>query len=186
MAGTATRVRVPAETFPLFTSRHEFDFARLDLADLSIEEVATALARLFRWKGNSPVSVAMHSVLMSRCAKTKRVARAALMHDCHECLFAGDLPSPMRDLAWMKPWAATERRFDRALERRFGVELVPMLPAVKNLDKRALRNEVMDFLPGAAETVYGYRRLPVEFDPPMTPAQGRDAFLAEARRLGIS
>jgi hypothetical protein len=172
------------DTYEVFTQDSTFDFAHPDLTDLTIEEVAVALGRLFRWRGAIPVTVAQHSVVMSQCASTENVARWCLCHDIPEVL-CGDMPGPLKQLAALAQYRKAEDRIMQAVADRFG--LTGAQPReVHRLDMRARRSEVEEFLPHAAAAARHYRPLPVLLAPAWTPAQARDAFIAEARRLEIS
>jgi hypothetical protein len=100
------------------------------------------------------------------------------MHDAHE-MFVADVPSPMKELAWMLPYKRAEERFERAVAERFGLPL-PIPPGVRRLDIRARRNEVEEFLPDAMETVAGIRPLPVTLAPAWSSAKTRREFISEA------
>lgn len=172
-------------THQVLTDRGAYDWRRPDLSELTLEEVATALSRIHRFQGSSPVTVAEHSVAMARAASSDDVARSALFHDGHE-MFLSDLPSPMRELSWVRNnWPPAEERFDKAMEERFDVRLVPMRPSVKRLDKRSLRSEVEAFLPHALPVAQRWSPLPEPMEG-WSPARAKREWLAEARRLGLS
>jgi hypothetical protein len=171
-----------AATYEVYAGEGCFDFRHPDLSDLTVEEVAVSLSRLYRWRGSIPVSVGQHSVLLARYAEGLPTARWCLMHDATE-VFVGDMPSPLKALGMMTAYRAAEERFRQAIQERFDLGPVPM--AVKRLDLRIRRDEVEAYLPSALDAVKGVRPLGVEIAPAWTPAQSRDAFIAEARRLGI-
>jgi hypothetical protein len=171
-----------AATYEVYAGEGVYDFRRPDLSDLTVEEIAVSLGRLYRWRGSIPVSVGQHSVLLARYAEGLPTARWCLMHDATE-IFVGDCPSPLKHLGLMAGFRAAEARFHQAIQERF--DLGPEPKAVKRLDRRICRDEVDAYLPSALDAVKSVRPLGVEIIPAWTPAQSRDAFLAEARRLGI-
>src|SRR6266496_3775943 len=172
-----------AASYPIFTATRAFDYRHPDLSDLSIEEVATSLGRLFRWRGSSPVTVGQHSVAMARCASTDAVAQWCLLHDAAEILI-GDAPSPLKALACMDGFRRAEARILNALAERFDLPL-PLPGEVKRLDRRACRSEVEEFLPIALTTVKGVTPLPISLAPAWSPAKARREFLAQARTLDL-
>lgn len=77
-----------------------FDFDDLDSNIFDAEEVATVLSRLHRFGGHTrwPYTVAQHSVLVSRRARTDYMLAnplAALLHDVAES-FIGDMIAPLK------------------------------------------------------------------------------------------
>lgn len=174
-----------AASYPVYAGEHVFDFRRPDLTDLSVQEVATSLSRLFRWRGSIPVSVAQHSVVLARYVKNDDdLARWCLLHDATEVLI-GDLPSPLKALPSMQPIRNAERRMLEAVAHRFNLPL-PEPPELRVLDVRIRRNECLEFLPSALPTTQGIRPLRVDLAPPWSSAKARREFLAEARRLEIA
>jgi 5'-deoxynucleotidase YfbR-like HD superfamily hydrolase len=170
-------------TYPIFAAEHEFDFARPDLADLTVDECATSLGRLFRWRGAIPISVGQHSVVLARHAKNEDVSRWLLLHDVPEILL-GDLPSPLKALTALEPYRRAEERMMLAVVERFDLP-TPEPPAVRKYDVRIRRDEVAQHLPHAIDAVKHLRPLGVELDPWMA-ARARREFVAEAKNLGVS
>ena len=79
-------------SFPVYCADGlTFDLAEPDLAAVSLETIAGGLARLFRWRGNCPISVAQHSCYMADAARTMAGRRWCLVHDVPE-IALGDLP----------------------------------------------------------------------------------------------
>lgn len=60
---------------------------------LPIRPLARVLARIYRWSGNTPITVAQHSVMASYLS---RHPREALFHDAAEALL-GDINTPLKE-----------------------------------------------------------------------------------------
>lgn len=92
---------------------------RLDLSDLSVEYLASTLAKLNRFIGHTPYpySVAQHAVLVSALASPEW-AYEALHHDDTEAL-VGDLASPIKK--GCPGFRRLEARVRGPLARRFGL-----------------------------------------------------------------
>ena len=122
---------------------------RLDLLDpspmdIEIIDIAHGLARVSRWngqtKGNNPMSVAQHSVLVEKILTLnapkmeQRWRLAALLHDSPEYVI-GDMISPFK-YALGGIYRDIESRLEAAIHIRFG--LPATLPThVKRAIKRA-------------------------------------------------
>ncbi|MBK6920580.1 MAG: hypothetical protein IPH07_24480 [Deltaproteobacteria bacterium] len=115
----------------------------LDLDDprpeqIRLTDVATGLAHVCRWNGQTPlgqrISVAEHSVLVARLAiaslaalptdDPRPVVQACLLHDAHEAYPPGDVAGPVK--AYLRArgdhvLAELEAAVQRAIELRFGV-----------------------------------------------------------------
>ena len=122
---------------------------RLDLLDpspidIEIIDIAHGLARVSRWngqtKGNTPMSVAQHSVLVEKiltlnAPKMERRWRlAALLHDSPEYVI-GDMISPFK-YALGGIYRDIESRLEAAIHIRFGLPAT-LPPNVKRAIKRA-------------------------------------------------
>lgn len=122
---------------------------RLDLLDpspidIEIIDIAHGLARVSRWngqtKGNNPMSVAQHSVLVEKiltlnAPKMERRWRlAALLHDSPEYVI-GDMISPFK-YALGGIYRDIESRLEAAIHIRFGLPAT-LPPSVKRAIKRA-------------------------------------------------
>lgn len=122
---------------------------RLDLLDpspidIEIIDIAHGLARVSRWngqtKGNNPISVAQHSVLVEKiltlnAPKMERRWRlAALLHDSPEYVI-GDMISPFK-YALGGIYRDIESRLEAAIHIRFGLPAT-LPPNVKRAIKRA-------------------------------------------------
>jgi 5'-deoxynucleotidase YfbR-like HD superfamily hydrolase len=188
---------------------------RLDLLsptplDWTDEDLATGLARTYRWGGHSvwpgaPLSVAQHSLtvlaLRQEAAQGMLGAKAQmreLLHDADEGLINFDCISPLKPFLGAG-FAALERRLSLVIAQRYG--LAAWTPEEKRAHKRA------DIAAAAAEAVYvagwtaaevrealGIKAAVRETDPlarrydaepwrPWAPEEASARFLAELRRL---
>ena len=130
---------------------HVIELLAPDFAEVSIEEVAHALARINRFCGHtrtiSGYSVAAHSVAVSHHVPREH-ALWALMHDAHEA-FLGDITSPvkmaLRELGGGPALDELEWRLVLATRQRWG--LFGTVPSeVKTADLEALATERRDLL----------------------------------------
>lgn len=132
---------------------------RLDLLDPSpfdveIEDIAHGLARVARWngqtKGEHPLSVAQHSVLVEdivvqlKPSADPRERLAALLHDAPEYVI-GDLISPFKDVVG-DAYRGVEQRIARAVRLRFGLPAEPdavCVRLIKTADQVAAHMEAV-------------------------------------------
>ena len=178
---------------------------RLDLLDPSpmdveILDIAHGLARVSRWngqtKGDSPLSVAQHSVMVERFVSQnapkldRRWRLAALLHDAPEYVI-GDMITPFK-YALGGIYRDIESRLSEAIHIRFG--LPATLPdhvsrAIKRADRMAAwieatqlagfsENEAAKILQRPRGTPDNVRLRPV------TPEQAAQMFLKKFRLLG--
>ncbi len=132
-------------TFLQTNSGANFDFNKPDESMINIRDIAHSLARIRRFNGHTDAncSVALHSVIMSRIVP-EEFAIPALLHDAHEA-YTGDLSSPIKALLG-GAIKDIERRIDRAISKRFKVNLEPC-KTVKKFDLKCLAYEKNSFLP---------------------------------------
>lgn len=187
---------------------------RLDLLaptpfDWTDEDLATGLARTFRWGGHSvwpgaPLSVAQHSLAVlalrraTKPAPTRAEARRELLHDAEEGLTNFDCISPLKP--FLGPgFLQLQGRLSAVIATRYA--LPPWEPESKKLHKK------LDIAMAAAEAVHvagwsvaevrdtlGIRAAVMEADPlaaihggdpwrPWPPELAAERFLAELRRV---
>lgn len=134
----------------LLASGAYFDFERLNVEDVTIEDVAHALAHICRFTGHcrrpawwpfSHYSVAQHSVLVSEIVPPE-LAYQGLGHDIGEALY-GDMAAPVKQL--LPDFKALERRVEVPLFERFGLPF-PLDPRVKHADLVALSTEKVSMM----------------------------------------
>lgn len=168
--------------------------------DIEIEDIAHGLARVARWNGQTSgthiFSVAQHSVLVERIARTfrpdlaDRIFLIVLLHDAPEYVI-GDMISPFKAMIGDE-YKAVEARLQAAIHIRFG------LPAAisadhKKLIKRADRasayleaTQLAGFTHDEARTFFGRPiGIPAGLDLTPLPAdQAASAFLERFEKLG--
>jgi uncharacterized protein len=115
-------------------------------ADISITDIAHALANLCRFGGHSTsfYSVAQHSVLVARQVPPEH-RLAALLHDASEAYLI-DLPRPIKRHPWLRAYKAAEERLQALIFEKFGLSpLAP--PCVAEADRLLLATEARDVMP---------------------------------------
>lgn len=136
-----------------------FDFTNPEGSEITIEDVAYALAFECRFAGQCVqrltgrrvfYSVAEHCWRMSHAVVDEGrpdLALAALMHEAGEgpC---GDMTGPLKLLC--PDYKTVEKRCERAILTRFGVEITDP-DAIKFFDLRMLATERRDLMPWAGE-----------------------------------
>lgn len=166
------------------------DLLAPDWTPVRLTDIATSLARIPRWCGNTrgaAYSVAQHCVMVAMLLAERHgryLGLAGLLHDAHEAAI-GDIPSPVK--AAVPGLATLERRLQVALFRRFGLN--PTLldaPELHRADLQALATERRELLPPSA---WPWRRsLPAPHPAPIEPlpdSRAYSLFLLTAARLGL-
>ena len=161
-----------------------FDLARLNVEDVTIEDIAQGLANTCRFGGQCRrfYSVAEHSVLSSAIVPREH-AYAALMHDCAEALI-GDIPTPLKEI--LPDYQRLEHQVEQALFARFKVplrlhdEVQKLHNEVKRADLAMLVRELDTLFPGWQKdkwihTLASPAPIALRFDDPVT---ARASFLA--------
>lgn len=99
----------------------KFDFNRLNVEDISIDDYAFALAKINRFTGwtKFPYSVSQHSVLLSKYCP-KEIAYECLLHDAHE-IFINDLSKPVKDFT--KDFRMLENRIEKKVHEQFNLHI---------------------------------------------------------------
>lgn len=118
-------------------------------SDFSLEDIGPALSKLCRYAGQIPTfySVAEHCCNVVDLVRKAGIddlptLRAAFLHDASEAYLV-DMPSPVKNLAAMKPYRDAEDRIQEALGERYGFNLFDPTTAaiVKECDVSAYRSE---------------------------------------------
>lgn len=123
--------------------------------DIRLEDIAIQLARVHRFNGASPMTVAQHSVEVSR-RLPEHLGLQGLFHDAAEA-WLGDLNGPLKRFAifqtgadhrapGFQSWHEIEGRILDAVGQAFGFSL-PLAPEVHEADRRACLTEARDLLP---------------------------------------
>jgi uncharacterized protein len=116
------------------------DVLQLQAMDIDIRDIAHALAQLNRFGGHGrkSVSVAQHSVYVSRLSGRKH-ALQGLLHDASEA-YLGDVPSPLKQSELFSSYRVVERRLQQMIFARFNCS-VQEAPQVVAADALMLRFE---------------------------------------------
>lgn len=119
-----------------FTGRR-FDMEDFDPSDISIRDVAHHLALINRFRGATtvPVSVAQHSVWVSRLCDD-RVALQGLLHDAAEA-YLGDVVKWQKEDPGYSKFREIEDRLQRAIFLKYGCP-VEQDPSVTEADRLAV------------------------------------------------
>lgn len=162
----------------------------LDLSPsaLPLGDVASAAARICRFAGSSPVTIAQHSCLMHDAAEGRDLRAWCLAHDAFSESMTSDVPSTLK--AQMPALVALEDRILLAVAARWSMHW-PAPPELHDLDRRALRSEVEAFFPShlaSIEGVRGYRPLvpAAELRPAWSRKRARREWLDRASGLCLT
>ncbi|MEW5729978.1 MAG: phosphohydrolase [Pseudomonadota bacterium] len=170
-----------------------FDLVATSPAQVDVEEIASALAKICRFNGHSRYfySVAQHSVIVADMLPPD--ARVyGLFHDAHEA-YVGDLATPVKDAlrqetGGIDAWRAMVDRIDAAIFGALGLQW-PM-PAdiarqVKHADLVALATERRDLM---ADGPVWSQRMPQPLPRRIVPwgwDKAMETFLDRVRRLPL-
>lgn len=168
------------------------DFRDPNPAQIALADIAHHLAYTSRFGGASHqyYSVASHCVYVSRRLEDEgyppSVQLAGLLHDSAEA-YLGDVVSGLKRL--LPDYRAIELRWERVLERTFGVEWIGV-PEVKNADLRARLAEARDLFDGQypLEKLDTSGRGLAPYGVPVrseTPDEAEFAYLSRAAELGL-
>lgn len=155
---TPIRAALSSALVPTFTG-HLVDLLAPRPEDISLRDVAHALAGLNRWSGHlqSSISVAQHTLLVA--AHVPADCRVhALLHDAHEA-YTGESPSPMKAAQRLVEMAGgyrddvgsnrcIELGLDAAIYHAVGLPLpnAAQRDAIHTADRRAAATEARDLL----------------------------------------
>lgn len=168
---------------------------RVDLLDpkpeqIDIQDIAFHLAGINRFTGATRMSVAQHSVLVSRLCQ--RMPLAGLLHDAHEA-YLGDISRPLADtlqvLGCGEALKLLKARFDMVIAFRFDLEPDALwTDDVKAADNTLLATEKRDLLTQPACGWDATREplpapLPITLRPECTWVFARNQFLARFHEL---
>ena len=149
---------------------------------VAIDDIAHGLAYQCRFNGQTRefYSVAQHSLIVASLVPPP-LRLAALLHDAAEA-YLGDMVKPLKVL--LPEFAALEDKVTAIIAAVFALDFSDYAP-IKRADLIALATEKRDLMPHSAER-WAYlddiRALP-EPIAVMSPAQAKQAFLAEFARL---
>jgi len=145
-------------TWMLTRTGANIDLRYIRQADISVLDIAHALAQLNRFTGmaSRPYSVAEHSLFVEQllrhaCVTDPHVLQAGLMHDAHEAYF-GDMSAPLKQMlnqATAGGLKLEERRMQMAVMDAFKLK-TPFHTASKQIhwgDMSALSSERLALMP---------------------------------------
>lgn len=146
---------------------------RPDPGSIQIEDIAAGLARTFRWSAQSDLTVAQHSVNVSR-RLGGHAAQWGLLHDAAEA-FLPDVARPLKAKLLVEvplgSHSSTHERFDqienrllRTIGEAFGLTW-PIPPAVIEADDREMAREARDLFGDAIAAENAYPE-PLVIEPP--------------------
>lgn len=109
--------------------------------DIVLEDIAFGLSRIFRFNGQSKVSVLRHSIGMASCFKVPAYKYLALFHDAAEA-YLMDVPVPLKRFV-SKDWHEQYQRIEGLIFSKFGVPHRGIAAIeVSQLDKRIVEYEM--------------------------------------------
>jgi len=122
-----------------------------DLSELTIEDLAWALAHTYRWAGMAEpaLTVGQHTIAMARHYRARQeygLALAALMHECGEPFFR-DMPFRIKYQPQMQWYREQEKACGTKITRKFAPEIEHLLPEIKDADNAALLTELRQRFP---------------------------------------
>lgn len=122
----------------------------------NIEDIAHSLSQINRYNGHTalPISVAQHSVLVSRDVPSN-FAFQALMHDAHE-VYTTDVPSPIKEVLnhiGNGAWDEFESRIAGVVRRYYGLPAT-VHSRVKESDTKMYRNEIGSLCSSPAKSAF--------------------------------
>jgi hypothetical protein len=153
-----------------------------DPAKILIEDIAHALAHQCRFGGHASkfYSVAEHSVHVSQLCLPEH-ALWGLLHDASEAYLV-DLPRPLKLLAEFAPYREAERRLQRVIAVRFGLQ--PDQPAsVAEADDTMLWIEAHSLLGSLPLEAIRGTRPPFEITEPLPPVEAERLFLRRFKEV---
>lgn len=142
---------------------------------MTVENIASSLSRLIRYRGDSVFSVAQHSVRMADAFLLMGepvLAKAALYHDAIEIL-TGDISNIIKNLKGVKEVIKEiEHKLESVLFPAWGLPY-PLPQEIKIMDKNCAQDEMFDL-------VFGYS-YPLRW----TEEQSYKAFIEMDRKLKL-
>lgn len=120
--------------------------------EIEIDHIITALGRVYRFSGASPITVLEHSVrlawLMERDHQPRSYVLAALLHDASEA-YLQDIPTVLKHSQGMEPYRLLEANLMSVIAEKFGFAW-PLPEYVDVMDKRLGKTECVQFFPHVA------------------------------------
>jgi len=116
----------------------------IDADVISVRDIAHALSNMCRFGGHTSAfySVAQHSVIVSQHCSDKRYG---ILHDASEA-FLVDIPRPIKHSGEFASYREIERRVQRAIYGRFGLDPDGEPSDLKEADSRVCAAEMRDLM----------------------------------------
>lgn len=170
-------------------SGHPFCMGTLDLSNITIEDLALALARQPRFNGHFRSDIAWygcaeHSVLVCDLLPP-HLRRQGLLHDLHEAIApGGDVIKPHKIVH--PEFNAIEKPYADAVRARFGLPLT-LHPKVKQADMAVAAIEKRDIMAAPIGFEWGELPEPPDIHPQcLLPHAAADLFLQRFYELEVS
>lgn len=173
---------------------HMLDLENLKAEDISIEEIANALSNQGRYNGQTRVfySVAEHCVLLTRFAQNHNypieTQKAFLLHDASEA-YCGDIVYHLKQK--LTEFKVIENNILDVIFNKFNIIAEESSETVHYFDRSICIDEMSQLMaridPELIKSMddKGYKAIGVTIEG-LTPIEAREAFLSEAKRLGLT
>lgn len=172
------------------SSGREVDLLRLTEDDVDIRDIAHHLARINRFGGATkrPVSVAQHSVYVSRIVPRECCSLQGLLHDATEA-YLGDVVHWLKQSPAFDEYRRIESKLEQVIWRKYGCPLI-MCSHVTRADRVMCRFEAQRVMPPIQWTESYAPITPEERErigrwQPWSWQSAEEVFLSQARMLGI-
>lgn len=169
-------------SFLTLYSGGRFDYDKFGAYDITLLDVAHALARIGRFNGHGSefYSVAQHSVSVALFSPP-HFARWGLLHDATEA-YVNDLPRPLKYREDMVPYRLLEKRVSRAIAERFNLSPLDEPEEVREADREVTNAEAL--ILGLFRAEWG-EKPHIRVSKPLTPENAERRFVEMAREVGL-
>ena len=151
------RLKPPPEDCVYTKTGKAIDPAEITIDEICLEDIAYALAGIYRYTGHSRISVATHSLAVAEAVEMQTrmdyddngpLVRSALMHDAAEAYF-GDVALPLKRYM-KKDYHDAVARCEDLIYEKYDLELHCNFPLIRTVDLAIVRYE-MERGPGYPE-----------------------------------
>jgi len=130
----------------------DIDLMKPDYIGLSLDTIATHLAKLPRYSGANDgwYSVARHSLIGAKAFHRRGAVERAkqfMLHDAHEAII-GEITTPVANALGKRRVAILKLAHDEAVEKRWNVDLRFNVKPIKEMDAELLYREWGRLMPG--------------------------------------
>lgn len=143
-------------SFIRLNSGNKFNFHKIDINSIFVEDIAHSLSYQCRFNGHSSrfYSVAEHCVRGAQIVP-ESLRLDFLLHDAAEA-YIGDLSAPLKKI--IPQFKKIEESIDRVISEKFGISY-PHNIQVKKADLIMLATEMRDLMPGTDYLDFEYESL---------------------------